>query len=75
MASTPGPTTTRGLAIADVIHPAIPQKRSKAYDLTRDDRIRIRALHDFGITYRESVSKTPYTYAQVHRACNGPVTP
>ncbi|KAK4233023.1 hypothetical protein C8A03DRAFT_39299, partial [Achaetomium macrosporum] len=68
--------TTRGLAIADLLNPATPRpKRFKASDLTRDDRIRIRTLHDYGHTYREIVSNTTYTRAQVQRALNGPVTP
>ncbi|KAK4097081.1 hypothetical protein N658DRAFT_500837 [Parathielavia hyrcaniae] len=73
----PAPTSTRGLSIADLIHPATPRPKrfNRATELTRDDRIRIRALHDFGHTYREIAARTQHTLNQIHRAIQDPVTP
>lgn len=66
----------RGLAIAQLLNPTTPKpKRFKAHELSRDNRIRIRAVHNFGTTYRKIVQRTEYTQQQVHRAVNGPATP
>jgi hypothetical protein len=68
--------TSRGLAIADLVNPSTPTKRSKCRDLSRDDRIKVRGLHQYGhFTYPEIARRTNFSQRQVQRACTGPATP
>ncbi|KAM7218655.1 hypothetical protein V8F06_005974 [Rhypophila decipiens] len=50
-------------------------KRAKRRDLTRDQRIGIKALHDFGHTYEEISQRTGYSIRQIQYAVNGHATP
>ena len=57
--------------------PASPRTphRQRSRDLSRDDKIRIRALHDIaGWTYQEILVKTNrrWTFRQIQDACTGP---
>lgn len=57
--------------------PVVPTtpKRSRAIELSRTDRVRILALREIaGLSYEEILKKTNYTWAQIQRACTGPVT-
>ncbi|KAM7185269.1 hypothetical protein V8F33_012498, partial [Rhypophila sp. PSN 637] len=47
----------------------------KRSDLSRDQRIGIKALHDFGHSYTEIAAHTGYSICQIQYAVNGPVTP
>lgn len=69
--------TSRGLSIADLLNtPPSTPKRAKKSDLSRDDRIRIQALHSVGgLAQSEIVQQTGFSIDQVRRACNGPATP
>ena len=56
--------------------PTTPKRRPRAIEISRTDRIRIRTLCEIaGLSYEEIMSKTNYTWAQIQRACTGPVTP
>lgn len=68
---------SRGLAIAQLLNPSTPRKRPRALELSRDQRIQCRALHDIGgLTYHEIARRTGHTARQVQTACTaGPVTP
>ena len=49
---------------------------ARATELSRDQRIEIRALRKYtSWTYEEIVAATPYTYRQVQRALRGPLLP
>lgn len=53
-----------------------PTKLQRSTDLTRDQRIEIRALRKYmKLSYEEIAAKTPFSYRQIQRACQGPVTP
>ena len=52
------------------------QRKNKSHELTRDERLKIKSLYEFGgFNYREIVRRTGHSYNQVRYACNNPVTP
>ena len=66
------------LAVRDALKdPKTPRKRPKARELTRDQRIEIRALRKIGWTYTQILLHPafPFTHRQIQRACEGPPTP
>jgi hypothetical protein len=66
---------SRGFEINDLITPSTPIKQ-RSNDLTRDQRIEIKALRKYANwTYEEISAKTGHSIRQVQRACDGPVTP
>ena len=70
---------SRGLVIADLLNPtSLLHKRYRVTELTRDQRIEIRALRKYQkLRYEDIASITGFTQQQVQRACSEdlPVTP
>ncbi|KAK4206340.1 hypothetical protein QBC37DRAFT_268493, partial [Rhypophila decipiens] len=50
-------------------------KRPKRGDLSRDERLRVKALHSIGHTYEEIRQHTGFSTRQIQTAANGLVTP
>jgi transposase len=62
--------------LAEINSPNQLGKRAYSRQLSRDERIKIRALHEYGhFTYSEIASRTGFTQRQVQRAVTGPPTP
>jgi len=93
MAAAPASATERArasLSISNLLNPAddgqpqptpdppsTPQRKTKQADLSRSDRIRIRALHEWGgHTYEEifELTNRKFTQRQIQRACTGLAT-
>src|SRR5436190_22452943 len=51
------------------------QRRAKSESLSRDDRIRIQTLRDYGLTYNQISHQLGFTLRQVQYAVNHHLTP
>ncbi|KAF5493512.1 hypothetical protein CGCF413_v010399 [Colletotrichum fructicola] len=80
---TPPPSTSRTLSINDLLNPPptttpTKNKRARAHELTRDQKIEICAFRKYlKWTYEDIAKNTPFTLRQVQSACqdDAPVTP
>jgi len=68
---------TRSLAVTQLLNPSTPQrKRFKALNLTRDQRIQVKALHQISqLTYSEIHHQTGFSERQIQTAYTRPATP